>query len=241
VYIDTVSPTVAANNTSITITEGDSKTFDSLFTVTWGGITTGTKAYTLNNASTSYTNTSSLAVGTHTLKCTANKNNGTSASANVTITGKAKVTVPEAETYLAQWNTSTFSSSGGKYVSDGNCTGYNVESPASQSITIPAGVSVIKISCTTNNAAYPSACGLGWSAYMWGTSNWSTLWGTAGGLNTDDIEFTGTTITYVGVTPGKTYNVQYTIESIFNDGDSDGITISYSASINEQTPTVESY
>ena len=93
-YIDTVSPTVTANSTTLEITEGDSNTFDSLFTVTWGGITTGSRTYTLNNASTSYTNTSQLAVGTHTLKCTANKNNGTSANASVTIMVKAKVTVP---------------------------------------------------------------------------------------------------------------------------------------------------
>lgn len=60
-----------------------------MFTITWGGITTGTASYTLNDTSTNYENTSQLAVGTHTLKCTANKNNGTSANASVTITVNA--------------------------------------------------------------------------------------------------------------------------------------------------------
>ena len=112
-YIDTVSPTVAANNTSITITEGDVKAFEELFTVTWGGITEGTKVYTLNDASTDYENTDQLAAGDYTLRCTANKNNGTSAYANVTITVKAKSTLPEEETVLASLDSTTFESEGG--------------------------------------------------------------------------------------------------------------------------------
>jgi len=108
VYIDTVSPIVTANNTSITITQEESKTFAELFTVTWGGITEGTKVYTLNEASTDYDNTNQLAVGDYTLKCTANKNNGTSAYANVTITVKAKSSVPEEETILVKLTDTTF-------------------------------------------------------------------------------------------------------------------------------------
>jgi len=96
-YVDTVSPTVKVNNATLEITQGDSNTFDSLFTVTWGGITTGTTAYTLNDASTSYTNTNELAAGTYTLKCTANKNNGTSANASVTITVSS---LPSSDTLL---------------------------------------------------------------------------------------------------------------------------------------------
>jgi len=85
-YIDTASPTISAKNASITMKEEErSDTFESLFNITWGGITTGTISYKLNNASTSYTNLGQLAVGTYTLTATLTKNNGASANANVSI------------------------------------------------------------------------------------------------------------------------------------------------------------
>ena len=86
--VDTVAPTITANNASIEIEEKANNTFESLFTVTWGGTIEGTITYTINDENTSYTNTSELAVGTHTLKCIVTKDNGKSANASVSITVK---------------------------------------------------------------------------------------------------------------------------------------------------------
>jgi len=101
-YIDINSPTITANNASITIDKGTSKTFASLFTVSNNGnAAISSTVYTLNNATTSDTNTSSLEVGTHTLKCTVTKVGGKSANANVTI--KVNAVLPSTDTELTTW------------------------------------------------------------------------------------------------------------------------------------------
>jgi len=90
VYIDVNAPVVSAKNTSVTITEGDSYEMSSYFTVEANGTNTNiTTTYTVNE--NSYTNTSSLSVGTHILICTANKVGGNSDSESVTIVVKRNI------------------------------------------------------------------------------------------------------------------------------------------------------
>ena len=160
-YVDTVSPTVTANNASITIDEGTSNTFDSLFTVTWGGITTGTTAYTLNDASTSYTNTNELAAGTYTLKCIANKNNVTSANASVTITVKAKVTLPTETTYLyessnSSLNNPTITVPDGVYVLALHTENRNMQAALNYSAILYNGTTVCACLYNALNTTYVS-------------------------------------------------------------------------------------
>ena len=110
---------VVPNQTTLEITEGDSNTFDSLFTVTTrdGGI--ATKTYTLNGEPASAnSNTSTLTVGTHTITCTATYN-GISDTASITVRGASAV--PEEETLLATVKSSSID------------------------VTIPNGVSCIKV------------------------------------------------------------------------------------------------
>jgi len=121
VCIDINSPTVTANNESITIDKGTSKTFESLFTVSNNGnAAISSTVYTLNNASTSYMNTSSLEVGTYTLTCTVTKVGGKTDNASVTII--VNNPLPTTETQLAY------------------CYG-----DRNVNFTVPVGVNVIKI------------------------------------------------------------------------------------------------
>jgi len=84
VYIDINKPTITVKQASLTITQGQSYAFKDYFTVTANGTNTSyTTTYKVG--STAYTNTSSLAVGTHTVTCTATKTGGNSESATMTV------------------------------------------------------------------------------------------------------------------------------------------------------------
>ena len=103
IWIDTTEPTITAKNASIIMKEEErNDTFESLFNITWGGITTGTIIYKLNDESTSYNNIGQLEAGTHVLTAILNKNNGTTASASVTV--EVTAGVPTEETLLKTLN-----------------------------------------------------------------------------------------------------------------------------------------
>jgi len=91
-YIDINKPTVTAKQATLTITQGQSYAFKDYFTVEANGANTNiTTTYKIG--STAYTNTSSLAVGTHTVTCTATKTGGNSNTATMTVVvGKPLVT-----------------------------------------------------------------------------------------------------------------------------------------------------
>ena len=85
--IDKTDPTVTAKQSSVTITEGDSNALSNYFTITANG-TYGISStiYTdTSNSNTQVTNTNTLKVGTHIIKCTATKETGATASATITI------------------------------------------------------------------------------------------------------------------------------------------------------------
>jgi len=86
VYIDVNKPTVTctATNSKITITEKQSYAFSNYFTVEPNG-TNENITTTYKIGSTVYENTSSLAVGTHTITCTATKTGGNSNTATMTV------------------------------------------------------------------------------------------------------------------------------------------------------------
>ncbi len=86
--IDKTDPTVTAKQSSVTITEGASNALSNYFTITANG-TYGISStiYTdTSNSNVQVTNTNTLKVGTHTIKCTATKETGATASTTITIT-----------------------------------------------------------------------------------------------------------------------------------------------------------
>jgi len=96
-YIDVNSPTVSAKNSSVTITKGDSVAMSTYFTTSPNG-NAAISSTTYKIGSTSYTNTSSLAVGTYTVTCTVTKVTGKTASASMTLVVTAPL--PSSETFL---------------------------------------------------------------------------------------------------------------------------------------------
>ena len=89
--IDKTNPTVTATSGTETITEGDSNELSKYFT--WQangiyGITSVVYTDTSNN-NTVVTNTNTLAVGTHVIKCTVTKETGATANATKTIVVEA--------------------------------------------------------------------------------------------------------------------------------------------------------
>ena len=85
--IDKNAPIVTTKQSSVTIKEGDSNDMSNYFTVSQNGtaeITSITYADTSNN-NVEISNTNTLTVGTHTIKCIVTKETGVSASATVTI------------------------------------------------------------------------------------------------------------------------------------------------------------
>ena len=84
VYIDVNKPTITVKQASLTITQGQSYNFSNYFTVAANGTNTNITT-TYKVGSTAYTNTSTLAVGTHTVTCTATKTGGNSESATMTV------------------------------------------------------------------------------------------------------------------------------------------------------------
>lgn len=87
-YVDTASPSIKANATSYTYTKGTNKAVTAFYTATYG-ISGGTT--TCKVGTTTVTNVSTLAPGTHSLVCTATS--GAKKSASVTI----KVIVNQSE------------------------------------------------------------------------------------------------------------------------------------------------
>ena len=88
--IDKTTPTLTASTTTPTIKEGENKEISTYFNTPTYGPSNGSVVCKLNN--NEITNTSSLAVGTHTVTCNAVGNNGLSSS-DVTLT--IKVVKPE--------------------------------------------------------------------------------------------------------------------------------------------------
>jgi len=84
IHIDINKPTITVKQASLTITQGQSYNFKDYFTVAANG-TNENITTTYKVGSTSYDNTSSLAVGTHTVTCTATKTGGNSESATMTV------------------------------------------------------------------------------------------------------------------------------------------------------------
>ncbi len=88
--IDKTAPKITAKSTgSVTVTKGASNAIQSTYfnSPTWS--ISGTGSVTCKVGSTTVTNTSSMAVGTHTVTCTATGVNGLTASANKSIIIKA--------------------------------------------------------------------------------------------------------------------------------------------------------
>ncbi len=88
--IDKTAPTISVKSTSsVTVTKGASNAILSTYFngATWS--ISGTGSVTCKSGSTTVTNTSTLAVGTHTVTCTATGQNGLTASASKTIIIKA--------------------------------------------------------------------------------------------------------------------------------------------------------
>ena len=85
--IDKTSPTVTATAGTETITKGDSKEISKYFTYTANGTTEITSVvYTdTSNGNAVVTNTNTLSVGTHIIRCTVTKETGATASATKTI------------------------------------------------------------------------------------------------------------------------------------------------------------
>jgi len=83
-YIDVNSPTVSAKNSSVTITAGDNVAMSTYFTTSANG-NAAISSTVYKIGSTSYTNTSGLAVGTHTVTCTVTKVTGLTNSATMTL------------------------------------------------------------------------------------------------------------------------------------------------------------
>jgi len=127
-YIDVNSPTVSANNSSVTITAGDNVAMSTYFTTSANG-NAAISSTTYKIGSTSYTNTSSLAAGTYTVTCTVTKVTGKTASATMTLV--VNVALPSTDTLLIK--------SGGLSCGDGECESYT------DPVVIPDGVSVVKI------------------------------------------------------------------------------------------------
>ena len=85
--IDKTNPTVRAKQSSVTITEGDSNELSNYFTITANGkygIASTVYTDTSNNNAV-VTNTNTLALGTHVIKCIATKETKATASATITI------------------------------------------------------------------------------------------------------------------------------------------------------------
>ena len=91
--IDKNPPIVTANTESVTIFEGDTKDIKSYFIYSQNGdAPISSVVYTDTSKSNAIvTNTSSLAVGTHEIKCTVTKENGETKDANITIIVERKV------------------------------------------------------------------------------------------------------------------------------------------------------
>jgi len=99
-YIDINDPTVSYKNASVTIKKGDNVAMSTYFTTgANGNAAISSTVYKIG--STSYTNTSELAVGTYTVTCTVTKVTGKSAQASMTLVVNA---IPSTDTLLVANN-----------------------------------------------------------------------------------------------------------------------------------------
>ncbi len=130
--IDHNDPIVTATSTSASVDEGTNKALSSYFTIQQNGDAplASTTFYDTSNGNAVVTNTSSLAVGTHVIKCTVIKSNGGQAEANISLTINSLIVLPSAETTLANLSDLT-------YVVD--------------NVTIPQGVNVVKLTIKNRN------------------------------------------------------------------------------------------
>lgn len=96
-------------------------------------------------------------------------------------------------------------------------------------IVIPAGVTVIKFGLGGNASQYDEPC----SCSAINTTTGVTWMYEAG-------EGSVGRVIYIGVTPGKTYNIEYGVDSEIEIVDFSCI-ISYSKEINAHTPSIEDY
>ena len=116
-YIDSNSPKVSAKNSSVTITEGQNYAMSTYFTTDQNG-NAGISSTTYKIGSTSYSNTSSLGVGTHTVTCTVTKVTGKTAQASMTLVVKSAKPAYTKKTYTT---------------------------PGTYTWTVPEGVTTIKV------------------------------------------------------------------------------------------------
>lgn len=107
----------------------------------------------------------------------------------------------------------------------------NTSNEGTYTITIPAGVKVVKVVVGIYSDWGNSNASLGSSGSY--SSNW-------GSSNADSGETT-TSTSYVGVTPKKTYSLTLHGGNRLGMAYTCTAKISYSASINKQTPTVTDY
>lgn len=95
-------------------------------------------------------------------------------------------------------------------------------------ITVPAGVKVLKVE---GNVSHEHEGEVALYVYsVNGKKYWLSLWGYGGAYDT----------WYVGVTPNKSYTLKLSTDSETGT-ESGSVTISYSQSINNQTPKVTDY
>jgi len=124
VCVDINEPTVSAKNSSVTITKDDNVAMSTYFTTSANG-NAAISSTVYKIGSTSYTNTSGLAVGTYTVTCTVTKVTGKTASASMTLV------VETIETVL--WSTAFSYSNAPRDWSE-------------VAYTVPSGVTVLKFS-----------------------------------------------------------------------------------------------
>lgn len=146
---------------------------------------------------------------------------------------KPPVNLPEEETILTDW--------AGDHYAIGDSTGwhyatsYDGEFFLDYIVTIPQGVKVLKLYGKTQDIDYQFLE----SSLKNIDSEKTWCYPAAEGMK----DYCGEDIKYIGVTPGKTYNLRY---KIFWGGDGEGgsdtyIEISYSKSINEKIPDIIDY
>lgn len=146
---------------------------------------------------------------------------------------KPPVNLPEEETILTEWAGDHYAirdSTGWHYA-----TSYDGEFFLDYIVTIPQGVKVLKLYGKTQDIDYQLLESL--LQNIDSEKNWCHP--AAEGMH----DYYGEDIKYIGVTPGKTYNLRY---KIFWGGDGEGgsdtyIEISYSKSINEKIPDIIDY
>lgn len=105
---------------------------------------------------------------------------------------------------------------------------YNQYDAVQVEFKVPAGVSVLKViyTCYDSFGSTQGSLHNRVTNIMWHLSN-------TGSSATDTF--------YVGVTPGKKYELYSIVSSSSDEGYDEYCSISYSASINHQTPTVTDY